>query len=159
MGCVSTGWWEHFRKQYPTLSLCQGESLVYKRAIATNWDVINKYFDLLEETISKNNHGNWPSCIFNCDESRMLLDFRPGKKSPRKKRSMFWSMEQNSDYNSYMYKCSWVYHPTSGCLQMQKLGQASLGGTSRRHHVWLKSIGWMDGEIFCDWLECHFSSL
>ena len=58
VGCVSTGWWERFKKQHPNLSLCQGESLAYKRAIATNRDVIDKYFDLLEETISKNNLGD-----------------------------------------------------------------------------------------------------
>ena len=57
----------------------QGESLAYKRAIATNRDVIDKYFDLLEETISKkfNNLGDRSSCIFNYDESslRMPMDF------------------------------------------------------------------------------------
>ena len=84
VGCVSTGWWERFRKRHPTLSLCQGESLAYKRDIATNRDVINKYFDLLEETISKNNLGDRPSCIFNCNESGMPLDFRPGKRIAKK---------------------------------------------------------------------------
>ena len=52
IGCVSTGWWECFKKRYPNLSLHQGESLGHKRAIATNKDVIDKYFDLLEETIN-----------------------------------------------------------------------------------------------------------
>ena len=36
VGCVSTGWWERFKKRHPNLSLRQGESLAYKRAIATN---------------------------------------------------------------------------------------------------------------------------
>lgn len=63
--CVSTGWWERFRNRHPTLSLHQGESLAYKRALATNREVIDKYFDLLEETISKNNLNDRPLCIFN----------------------------------------------------------------------------------------------
>ena len=53
VGCVSTGWWECFKQNHPNPSLHQGESLVYKRVIATNRDVIDKYFDLLEATISK----------------------------------------------------------------------------------------------------------
>ena len=79
VGCVSMGWWERFKKRHPNLSLRQGESLAYKRAIATNRDVIDKYFYLLEETILKNNLGDRPSCIFNCDESGMPLDFQLGK--------------------------------------------------------------------------------
>ena len=43
VGCVSTGWWKRFKKWHPNLSLHQEESLAYKRVIATNRDVIDKY--------------------------------------------------------------------------------------------------------------------
>ena len=84
VGCVSTRWWKCFKQLHPNISLRQGESLAYRRAIATTRDVIDKYFDLLEATISNNDIGDQPLCIFNCDESGMPLDFQPGKRIAKK---------------------------------------------------------------------------
>ena len=52
---VITGWWGSFVKRHPKLQLRYGSKLAYRRAIAANPDVINRYFDLLEETLKSNN--------------------------------------------------------------------------------------------------------
>ena len=51
---VTTGWWGSFVKQHPKLQLRYGSKLAYHRAIAANPDVINLYFNLLEETLKSN---------------------------------------------------------------------------------------------------------
>ena len=63
-------------KQHPKLQLRYGEKLPYHRAIA---DIINRYFDLLEETLKSNNFFESPMLIFNCDESGFPLQHKPAK--------------------------------------------------------------------------------
>ena len=49
---VSHGWWDRFQQRHPHLSLQGGGTLEYRRAVSTNRVVIDKYFDLMEETQS-----------------------------------------------------------------------------------------------------------
>ena len=49
---VSHGWWDRFRQRHPNLTLRAGESLAFIRAVSTNRQVINKYFDMLEDILS-----------------------------------------------------------------------------------------------------------
>ena len=159
VGCVSTGWWERFRKRHPTLSLRQGESLAYKRAIATNRDVINKYFDLLEETISKNNLRDRPSCIFNCDESGMPLDFRPGKRIAKKgaKHVLVYGTGIKTQITILACANAAGYAiPPLVVFKRKNLVKPLLEGQVEGTMYGLSPSGWMDGEIFCDWLERHF---
>ena len=51
---VSHGWWEKFQKRHEELSLRSSEALSQRRAIAMNPTVLNRYFDLLEDTIKGN---------------------------------------------------------------------------------------------------------
>ena len=44
-----------------------------------NPTVLNRYFDLLEDTIKGNDLHKRPALIFNCDESGFPLAYRPGK--------------------------------------------------------------------------------
>ena len=47
--------------------------------MANDREVINKYFDMLEETIQENGLTNWPAQIFNCDETGLPLTHKPPK--------------------------------------------------------------------------------
>ena len=70
---VSHGWWEKFQKRHEELSLHSSEALSQRRAIAMNPTVLNRYFDLLEDTIKGNELHKRPALIFNCDESGFPL--------------------------------------------------------------------------------------
>ena len=76
---VTKGWWDSFRKRHPNLKLRQAEPLAYTRAMANDREVINKYFDMLEETIQENGLTNRPAQIFNCDETGLPLTHKPPK--------------------------------------------------------------------------------
>jgi len=80
---VSQGWWEKFRRRHLKLSLRSAESLAFHRAISVTTEVVDNYFDLLEETLRQNDLLSKPSLIFNCDESGMPLSHRPGQKGPK----------------------------------------------------------------------------
>ena len=42
-------------------------------------EVVDNYFDLLEETVLQNDLVSKPGLTFNCDESGMPLSHRPGR--------------------------------------------------------------------------------
>ena len=150
VSCVSTGWWECFKQNHPNPSLHQGESLAYKRVIATNRDVIDKYFDLLEATISKKlmiletNHRVYIQLWWKCNAAGFSTWKKGSKKGAKHVLTYGTNWHKNANYHSCLHKCSWLCYPLSRHLQVQKLGQALNGGRSWRNHAWFKSI-WMDG--------------
>ena len=77
---ISHGWWDQFRACHPHLTLRTGESLAYHRAISTNRNIIDKYFDLLEEVLLSNNLISSPHLVYNIDETGLPVQHRPGKR-------------------------------------------------------------------------------
>ena len=77
---VSHGWWDRFRQRHPHLVLHVGEGIAFKRLSATNKDIIEHYYNLMEETMKDNNLLNAPHLIFNADETGMPLCSRPGQR-------------------------------------------------------------------------------
>ena len=76
---VTMGWWNSFCKRHPQLTVRSASRLAYNRAVAQDPEVINRYFDLLEETLTQNGLLNEATRIFNCDESGFPLAHKPGK--------------------------------------------------------------------------------
>ena len=76
---VTHGWWAHFRQQHPEITLQTPALLTLSRAIATDKNVLEKYFDLLENTLIENDILNKLSQIFNCDETGMPPSPKPHK--------------------------------------------------------------------------------
>ena len=75
---------------------------------AINYHTINRYFDLLDYTLTENNLLQHPSQIYNVDESGILLDpMSPNIVSKRCKESaLSFSWKKRSDYNSCLWKCN-----------------------------------------------------
>ena len=55
MGHVTNGWWERFKERHPNVVLKTAAPLSNARAIAADRDVIERYYDLLEDTLRHNN--------------------------------------------------------------------------------------------------------
>ena len=73
---VSHGWWDKFRARHPQLRLRGGETHAYVRAVCTNCDILDQYFDLLEDVLTKNALKDKPGRIFNLDKSGIPLQHR-----------------------------------------------------------------------------------
>jgi hypothetical protein len=76
---VTNGWWERFLQRHPHLTLRTAVPLCFVRAMASDRDSINRYYDLLEETLISNDILDDPVRIFNCDETGMALNPKPLK--------------------------------------------------------------------------------
>jgi len=70
---VSHGWWDRFCQRHPHLVLHAGEGIAFKQLAAMNKEIIDHYYNLLEETMSDNNLLSAPYLIFNADETGMPL--------------------------------------------------------------------------------------
>ena len=69
---ATSGWWERFSSRR-NLTLRTAVPLTYVRAMATDEDTLNRYYDLLEETLKANDLLDKPACIYNCDETGLPL--------------------------------------------------------------------------------------
>ena len=71
---VSSGWWERFCQRHPRITLWVAAPLSLARAMATDPEVLSKYFDMLEECLTQNGILDKPGQIFNCDETGLPLN-------------------------------------------------------------------------------------
>ncbi len=76
---VTHGWWDSFQRRHPELTLRTPAPLSQVRSKASDPEMLGRYFDLLEETLTANKLEGRPAQIFNMDESGMPLDPKPPK--------------------------------------------------------------------------------
>lgn len=62
------------RKRHPNLCLRTASSISKARTFASDREVFDRYFDLLEETVCENDLKDKPGQSFNLDETGMPLD-------------------------------------------------------------------------------------
>ena len=86
---VTNGWWEKFCNRHPNLTLRTSAPLSRARAEASDPDMVDRYFHLLQKVMIEYDLMGKPAQIFNVDESGMPLDpkpvkgvFRVGDKNP-----------------------------------------------------------------------------
>ena len=71
---VSCGWWDSFKKTNPDVVLRCPEPLSKIRLNSTSNEVLSRYCDILQCTLSEYKLHNMPTQIYNLDESGMPLD-------------------------------------------------------------------------------------
>ena len=71
---VSSGWWERYIKRHPQIALRVAVPLSMARAMASDRDVIDRYFNMLEDCLRSNEILDKPAHIFNCDETGVPLN-------------------------------------------------------------------------------------
>ena len=77
---VSNGWWSKFiMRNHDLLSLRAPSILSISRKCASSEVSLNNYFDILEQTLDESGLIEYPSLIFNMDESGFPLDPKPLK--------------------------------------------------------------------------------
>ena len=86
---VSSGWWQAFCKRNPTVTLRAPAPLSKARAHATDPELISRYYDLLEETLTQHDLQHKPCQIYNMDETGLPLNpksvkcvYKKGEKNP-----------------------------------------------------------------------------
>ena len=69
----SLHWWRGFRHRHPQLGLRKGESIDRGRVANADHQIIDAYFDVLQQTLDTHALHNRPHLIINCDESAIHL--------------------------------------------------------------------------------------
>ncbi len=157
---VTKGWWESFQRRHPQLSLRCPETLSYARAIASSRGVIDDYFDLLEETLVRNDLTNKPAQIFNCDESGFPLSPEAiGKLIAVKGQKHFWVNSSTEKAQITVLACasaSGYILPPMVIYDRKRLTQELTKNEVPGTIYGLSDKGWINSDLFLQWFELHF---
>ena len=155
---VSNGWWERYVNRHPQITLRVAVPFSMARAMASDRDVIDRYFDMLEDCLKSNEIYNKPSCIFNCDESGIPLN-------PKSLKVIDKVGSTNPSYLSGGCKaqitvlactCASGYAiPPLVIFDRMTLNEALTRGEVPGTIYGLSHNGWITREIFNRWFE-HF---
>ena len=156
---VSSGWWESFLRRHPNVTLRTPVCLSKARAMATNQEVIDQYFDILEDALEENDLLDKPCQIYNLDETGIPLDPKPlkvvthrGVKNPsaigsgkKQQITVVGCVHAGGGYLPPM-----IIWNTKSLSPGQTIGEVpgTLHGFSPK--------GWMDQELFKFWFLKHF---
>ena len=156
---VTYGWWEAYRRHHPILTLRVPSSLTKARALALTREVIDCYFDLLEETLLKNELKDCPCQIFNMDELGMPLD--PKSMKTIHVRGVPNPVTTTTGNKSQITVVACVsasgnYIPPMIVWDRKSLKQEWTTGEVAGTLYGMSSKGWMDMSLFEKWFTGHF---
>ena len=156
---VTKGWWDSFKLRHPHLKLRNAEALSYARAAANDTVVINKYFDLLEETLHVHGLSHRPAQVFNCDETGLPLSHKPPKVVVAAAQKHPYAITSNDKAQITILACasaSGYSIPPMVIFDRKTLKPDMTIGEVPGTFYGLSDNGWMDAELFEEWFKNHF---
>ena len=156
---ISDGWWERFRKRHPEITLRVAAPLSFARAMATDRESLNCYYDLLEDTLKSNGIFNNASHIFNCDETGVPLN-PPSPKVLHEvgaKHPCYLTGGTKTQVTVLACASAAGYAiPPFVIFDRQTLNPQLTKGEVPGTSYGLSPNGWIDRKLFCDWMFEHF---
>lgn len=156
---ISNGWWEKFCARNPSITLRAPVPLSKARAIATDSEIVDNYFDLLQKTITEHDLLDKPCQIFNADESGFPL----APKSPKGIHAIGEHSAQaiNSGNKSQITILACVSAgghclPPMVIWDRKSLSPELTNGEIPGTIYGLSDKGWVDYELFNIWFHNHF---
>jgi hypothetical protein len=155
---VTNGWWESFRHRHPNLTLRSAVPLSLARAMASDPEMLARYFDLLEHTLHKNNLVGKPGQIYNMDESGMPLDTKSPKVVAARgvKVSSVGSGDKTQITVVACISAAGYCMPPMVIWDRKLLSPELTRGEVPGTIYGLSRNGWMDMELFDIWFNNHF---
>ena len=156
---VTTSWWKSFVSRHPELSLRVSECVSRARAMGTNKVALEKYFNLLYQTLSEENLQECPCQIFNLDETGMPLDPPPPKVVAKKGQKHPTSLTSGKKSQVTVLACvsaGGYCMPPLVIFKSQTLQDGMDVGEVPGTMYGLSESGWINKEIFSDWFTFHF---
>lgn len=156
---ITKGWWDSFRRRHPEISLRHAEPLSYARAAANNPNVIEKYFELLAETLEANGLAHRPGQIFNCDETGMPLVHKPPKVVSHVSQKHPYAVTSADKSQITVLACasaSGYTIPPMVVFDRKHLQAKMTAGEVPGTFYGLSQSGWMDAVLFEEWFTNHF---
>ena len=156
---VTNGWWERFINRHPNLSLRTPAPLSFIRAMATDRECLERYFDLLCSTLEENDILDKPTCIFNCDETGFPLCPKSDKVLCERGEKNPCHLTGNTKSQITVLACTSAAGyalPPFVCFDRKSLNIKLTEGEVPGTVYGLSSNGWMNTELFTDWFKGHF---
>ena len=156
---VSHGWWERFCQRHPSICLRTPTTLSHARVKGASPEAIGAYFDTLEETLSRNDLLDKPGQVFNMDETGMPLDPKSMKAIAEKgmKDPSYVSSGNRSQITAVGCICAAGFSiPPMLIYDRKTLHPDMTIGEIPGTFYGFTSNGWMDQELFENWLVSHF---
>ena len=156
---TSCGWWDQFQKRNPRISLRIAAPLSHVRAMASDKESLNRYFDVLENTLKDNEIFNNPCRIFNCDEtgiplgpSSLKVIDQVGTKNPT-----YPTNSSKTQVTVLACSCASGYAlPPFVIFNRKSLNPELTKGEVPGTLYGLSETGWMNRELFSAWFSGHF---
>lgn len=157
---VTAGWWRRFKERHPNVVLRSAASLSLVRSMATDIELLARYFDILETTLKDNGIFNNPSRIFNCDEKGLPLS-PEGIKVVAKVGSKSVSCISGADTKTQItvLGCACANGTTIPpfiIFDRKTLSPEMTTGEIPGTIYGLSNKGWINSELFRDWFLQHF---
>ena len=150
----SKKWWSGFKARHPNLTLRKVDNLERCRAEALSVDVINNYFNLLENTLTQNGLLSKPRQVYNCDETFLPLNENKDKVVALKNAKSVYS--QSMVTMLCCVSASGSALPPMIIYPVSFPGwQYKLGGPDDTLYA-NSSSGWIDSERFLHWFKRIF---
>ena len=158
-GTLSTGWWTSFRKRHPEVVLRSSSQLSAVRSRATDVDMLDRYFDLLEETLTSYDLLHSPAQVYNMDESGMPLDPKPPKLIFQRGCQHAAAFSSGNKKQITVVGCvnaAGNVMPPMVIWARKTLPPELAIGEVPGSRYGLSTKGWIDHELFDNWFHKHF---
>ena len=156
---VSSGWWQSFAKRHPEVTLRKSAPLSIARMKGSHKMAIDKYFDILEDTLTENDLYAFPHQIFNMDETGMSLDCKPLKTIHRRGAKNPTHIPGTTKSNVTVVACAGAGGqclPPMVIWKGKRIRPELAEGEVRGTLYGLSENGWMDQGLFDMWFRGIF---
>jgi len=156
---VSYGWWQRFCQHNKEVSLRTAVPLARVRAMATDVKVLEKYFDILEQTLKDNKIFNNPTRIYNCDETGLSLSPKGIKVVAKRGSKNVSGISGDNKTQITVLACtsaSGICIPPMVIFDRKTLNPELTTGEVPGTIYGLSKSGWINRELFMEWFYRHF---
>ena len=156
---MSNGWYYRFMSRQGDLALRRGDPTANVRMDCLNEEIMEDYFIMLKKTLVENDLMDKPEQIYNVDESGMPLDHRPPKIVSQKGQKKIRSRTSGNKSQITVIACvSATGHalPPFVIFDTKGLNREWTKGEVVGTRYGLSAKGWVDTELFKEWLVKHF---
>lgn len=163
-GFAGRGWYEGFKSRHPRLTLRSPQPLSYCRALCSNKETIDDFFEKLGGVYGRLNLISKPMQIFNVDETGIGIVHKPGKviaEVGRRNVHSLTSAEKGKTHTiiscvsaSGMALPPMMIYPRKRCVP-EKLKEGAVRGTIFK----TSESGWVNQEIYLEWFDNFLQSI
>ena len=156
---VTRGWWKRFCQRNPQLSHRTAVPLSVARAMATDEHVIDRYFEMLMDTLSNNGLMHKPMQLYNCDETGMPLGAYHHKVVAQAGSNPTCITSNSSKSQVTVLACvsaTGVAMPPFVIFQRKTMNQELTIGEIPGTLYGCSEKGWINQKPFTHWFENHF---